>query len=272
MKTNLTSTLLALTTSILALGAPALAQDAPAPREYAPVTNEIILNPPAEEWIMWRRTLDNQGYSPLDQVELLPAPSGFPLNGGGFLQEVQLAMSTTCDMLSGITVQADPPYAGFASITRPYATIPFVLAVTDPSYASLASIPHDKRLGTAIGSRGEQALLIYQTQLPEAQRWRRLPYADPELMLRRLKDGTLAGIILWQPTLHKLLGDDPAASGVHTIPLDPVPDASVMVGALVSNRDTFLRSQVDQAIDSLVADGTIARLMEEFGFEGTPGG
>ena len=37
-------------------------------RSYAPVTNAMVLDPPAEEWLMWRRTLDSQGYSPLDQV------------------------------------------------------------------------------------------------------------------------------------------------------------------------------------------------------------
>jgi alcohol dehydrogenase (cytochrome c) len=32
------------------------------------VTDEMVLNPPAGDWLMWRRTIDNQGYSPLDQI------------------------------------------------------------------------------------------------------------------------------------------------------------------------------------------------------------
>lgn len=39
-----------------------------AKRSYAPVTNAMVLDPPPEEWLMWRRTLDTQGYSPLDQI------------------------------------------------------------------------------------------------------------------------------------------------------------------------------------------------------------
>ncbi|NMA98481.1 MAG: PQQ-binding-like beta-propeller repeat protein, partial [Phyllobacteriaceae bacterium] len=35
---------------------------------YAPVTNDMVLNPPAEEWLSWRRTIDNQGFSPLEQI------------------------------------------------------------------------------------------------------------------------------------------------------------------------------------------------------------
>jgi len=67
MTTSLKRTLLAMT-ALTALTMPAFAQDAKPAREYAPVTNDEILNPPPEEWLMWRRTLDNQGYSPLDEV------------------------------------------------------------------------------------------------------------------------------------------------------------------------------------------------------------
>ncbi len=48
-------------------GGPASAQGEE--RDYAPVTDELIANPPAGEWPSWRRTLDNQGYSPLDRID-----------------------------------------------------------------------------------------------------------------------------------------------------------------------------------------------------------
>ena len=35
---------------------------------FTPVTDEMLRNPPAGEWLSWRRTLNGQGYSPLDQV------------------------------------------------------------------------------------------------------------------------------------------------------------------------------------------------------------
>jgi hypothetical protein len=206
------------------------------------------------------------------EVEQVAAPSGFPLNGGGFLQEMQIAMNSTCDLWGGITLQPNPPFANFATTTRPYATVPFVFAVADPAFTALAAVPHDRKLGTAIGSLGEQAYLIWQTQVPAAESWTRLPYADPALMLRRVRDGSIAGMILWQPTLDKLLREHPDGPEVRAVPMDPVPEPAVRIGLLVSNRDTFLRSQVDAAIDALVADGTIAGLMQEFGFEGSAGG
>jgi alcohol dehydrogenase (cytochrome c) len=36
--------------------------------DFAPVTERMLLDPPAHDWLNWRRTLDGHGYSPLDQV------------------------------------------------------------------------------------------------------------------------------------------------------------------------------------------------------------
>src|SRR3954462_13976557 len=49
----------------------ALAQQAPASeaaKNLKPVTNEMLRNPPAADWLMWRRTYDGYGYSPLDPI------------------------------------------------------------------------------------------------------------------------------------------------------------------------------------------------------------
>jgi len=35
---------------------------------FTPVTEELLKSPPPEEWLMWRRTQNGQGYSPLDQI------------------------------------------------------------------------------------------------------------------------------------------------------------------------------------------------------------
>jgi alcohol dehydrogenase (cytochrome c) len=32
------------------------------------VTDEMLLNPPPDEWLLWRRTYDDQGFSPLDHI------------------------------------------------------------------------------------------------------------------------------------------------------------------------------------------------------------
>ncbi len=35
---------------------------------FEPVTDVMLQNPAPGDWLMWRRTLDGWGYSPLDQV------------------------------------------------------------------------------------------------------------------------------------------------------------------------------------------------------------
>ena len=36
--------------------------------DFKPVTGAMLSKPPAADWLSWRRTLDGQGYSPLDQI------------------------------------------------------------------------------------------------------------------------------------------------------------------------------------------------------------
>jgi alcohol dehydrogenase (cytochrome c) len=72
MMSNLTRVLLTCS-ALSAISLPVLAQGAsttpaPAQRSYSPVTNDMVLNPPVSDWLMWRRTLDNEGYSPLKQI------------------------------------------------------------------------------------------------------------------------------------------------------------------------------------------------------------
>ncbi len=52
--------------SLLAMQA-AVAQDNPIDK-ISPVTDEMLLNPPDGDWLMWRRTYNGWGYSPLDQI------------------------------------------------------------------------------------------------------------------------------------------------------------------------------------------------------------
>lgn len=60
--------ILLLTAIALSLSTQAVvAQDNPIDN-VTPVTDEMLLNPPDGDWLMWRRTYDGWGYSPLDQI------------------------------------------------------------------------------------------------------------------------------------------------------------------------------------------------------------
>jgi PQQ-dependent dehydrogenase (methanol/ethanol family) len=58
----------ALIAVVLALAGVA-AQPPAAQRALSPVTDAMLRNPSAADWLMWRRTLDSWGYSPLDHID-----------------------------------------------------------------------------------------------------------------------------------------------------------------------------------------------------------
>ena len=45
------------------------AAHAQAPADIVPVTDAMLQDPDPDDWLMWRRTLDTWGYSPLDQID-----------------------------------------------------------------------------------------------------------------------------------------------------------------------------------------------------------
>ncbi len=37
--------------------------------DFVPVTDAMLQDPDPADWLMWRRTLDSWGYSPLDEID-----------------------------------------------------------------------------------------------------------------------------------------------------------------------------------------------------------
>ncbi len=53
----------------LSLAARPLFAHAPPDDTFLPVTDAMLQDPSPDDWLMWRRTLDGWGYSPLDQID-----------------------------------------------------------------------------------------------------------------------------------------------------------------------------------------------------------
>ena len=66
LATACTSLLLAL--ALLPLAPQPAAAQGPANTEFVPVTDAMHENPAPGDWLMWRRTQNGWGYSPLDQI------------------------------------------------------------------------------------------------------------------------------------------------------------------------------------------------------------
>jgi len=103
----------------------------------------------------------------LVKAEFKPAPAGFPLDGTGYLDELQLVMSKECEVLVGISLtpgMAESPFPDWAMVTRSYAQVPFVVVVTDPAYKSIGDIPGGKFMGGMIGSLGIGTAVAFNLQ------------------------------------------------------------------------------------------------------------
>jgi len=57
------------TTAALLLALLPIVSTIGADREFIPVTDRILNDPDPADWLMWRRTVDSWGYSPLDQID-----------------------------------------------------------------------------------------------------------------------------------------------------------------------------------------------------------
>ena len=93
--------------------------------------------------------------------------------------------------------------------------------------------------------------------------------SSDEAALKALMNGTIAVALVWGPALWALQRSDPAFAGVRVIAPSPLAAAVADVGAAVLANESFLRSNVDQAIASLIADGTIQAILDSNKFPAT---
>ncbi len=199
-------------------------------------------------------------------------PTGYGIDGQFFFEDLFIQLTNDCDIALGLAIEPGFFPVEF-TVLQPYANFGYVLVVTDPSITGLRDIPRNERIGTEIGSRGETRLASYILTLPRDQQWQRLPYGDPELMLTRLLDGTISGMVLYGPTFARLRQGHPDEE-LHVLSLDPVQGASINVGGALLAERVFLRAVVDPVIGEMIEDGTIMQLLEEHGLAdalATPG-
>lgn len=199
--------------------------------------------------------------------ELVYIPASFPLfDDSDFFYALFLHLTNDCDMFAGISLTAGV-YPDWLMATGSYYSSPFVLAVTDSAYQSLADVPTDKSVGVQMGGVADMEFLRYYTTREDSNRWTRLPYADQNLMLERLADGTIAAALIWFPDLIKYTGGDFEARGIRLAELTPLNTFAVELAFVFLGSDPFLGDMVNQAIDALSDSGVISELASQYGFE-----
>jgi len=117
--------------------------------DFTPVTDSMLQNPADGDWLMWRRTLDSWGYSPLDQVNRE--------NVG------DLRMVWTRDMATGTGEITPLAYDGVLYVPQASDVIQAIDAVTgDLIWEYSRDIPEDLYEMVGGNARNNRNLAIYE--------------------------------------------------------------------------------------------------------------
>ncbi|ARO14247.1 ABC-type amino acid transport/signal transduction systems, periplasmic component/domain protein [Ketogulonicigenium robustum] len=199
------------------------------------------------------------------EIEVNVLPSGYGVGGEFAAADLLVNLSAQCDAIFGMGIGANIYPAEF-TVTQPYVAHSFTYLATNPDYQRLTDIPAGLRVGVEMASYGSFVFRQFNSLRPESERLGFLPYADHTLMLTRLQDETLAAVSIYAP-FWRAGADTPVYQGVHELQRMPELAARVNTGALLLSQNTFMRGELDAAIADLLADGTVARLIEELGYD-----
>jgi len=175
----------------------------------------------------------------------------------------------SCDVYLGFKLIPDA-YPQWLAVTRPYYRTSYILVTANPQWGSLADMPRTQAIGATIGTSADIRLIQYLQALPAEGRWSRFPMGSDELALRALLRNTVSAALVWGPSFWALRQSDPTFANLRIISAKPLPDSAVDVGATLLARESFLRSNIDQAIASLTADGTIQSILDSEKFPAAP--
>lgn len=173
-----------------------------------------------------------------------------------------------CDVHMGFKLIPEG-YANWVTLTRPYYQAQYVFVTADPDIHALADVAPARPIGATMGTQAHLRLVSYLTALPAEDRWPTYPMGTNDLALESLLNGTVDVALVWAPSLWAKQREDPAYADLHVIDPKPLPPTTLGVGALMLADETFLRTAVDQAIAALTADGTIAGILNKYGFPAT---
>lgn len=147
--------------------------------------------------------------------------------------------------------------------TIPYYVTQFRLVSLAGKVRSLRGLPARTPVGSLLGSSADATLRGYLTN-PGSPDLRRLPYPDNQLLIERLRDGSLAAILIWEPAVYLAAKGDPRSLDLGISSDLPFALGPVELGMAVRSNEAFLRSNLDEAIKSLGKEGVLDAVRARF--------
>ena len=170
-----------------------------------------------------------------------------------------------CDIYLGFKL-IPQGYPDWVTITRAYYDAAYVFVAADDDIQALADLRPLRPIGATMGTAAHMRLVSYLTALPAENRWLAYPMGTSDLALESLLEGKVDIALVWEPNLWAKQRENPAYADLHVIEPAPLPPTALGVGALLLSNETFLRAAIDEAIAALRADGTIADILNQYGF------
>lgn len=150
-------------------------------------------------------------------------------------------------------------YADWAILSRPYYAARYVFATLPQGPKRLADLGAGGAIATRVGSSADIRFMQYNNGLASVQRWRRFPYSSDDAALNAVVTGTATAALIWQPSLAAYEARETTAFQI--MDSTPITLPEMPVAAMLLSRDGYLRHAMDQAIDTLTADGSLARIL-----------
>lgn len=96
----------------------------------------------------------------------------------------------------------------------------------------------------------------------------RVPLGEPSFAFDALLAGTVGALLVWEPWWWWLAEQREDIAGLHVVDAPSISEPATEVGAVLLSNRVFIRSAVDAAIATLIADGTIHGILERFAYLG----
>lgn len=174
-----------------------------------------------------------------------------------------------CTAYLGFKLFSDS-YPEWATLTRPFYEGRFVLVGTEGDAGHLEDLPPGTPIGVTQGTMGDIQFLTYNNELPSDRRWRRLPLGEPRIALQALLDGRVDALIIWEPELYVAARENEEFSNLRVLEAPLISEPWIGVGAMLTVNRTFELTLLDEGLELISTDGTVARILAEYNYPARP--
>ena len=171
-----------------------------------------------------------------------------------------------CEAFIGTRMSPFSKFPDWVITSRPYLATGYVLAYRSDAPVDPAQVldrPDGPKVGIPVVSPMESAIGYY------FPRTHRRIYPSEDAALEGLLQGEVDAALLYELRLYALTAGDPGAAGISTTVLSGVPAVEWEIGMSLNEDRAFTRNMIDSAIAALAADGTIDRILAEYGYSGS---